>query len=63
MDGSWDVKCKEGWIEIPRSMNASHDTLRFWCHYHLEGKCVINVWNIQFELESDLVIFKLRFGI
>ena len=31
-----------------------------WLNEHCEGKYFVGIWHVEFELETDMILFKLR---
>jgi len=59
----FDIKdCKEGYIRVNTPRNEAYKTVDNWLSTKLEGSYLIeHIYFITFELESDALLFKLRF--
>ncbi len=47
---------------VHRPIEEAHVTIHTWLKEKCEGQYSSEIWHICFELESDMILFKLRFG-
>jgi len=43
-------------------LSHNYNEIDEWIDKNIQGECIGSLWSIEFELEADAVLFKLRFG-
>jgi len=64
-DGSFDVNLMDPLESYYTDQEIAEriDNIFRWCEVHCEGPYIILMQSVMFKLETDALIFKLKFGI